>query len=85
MMKKLLTAGLCLIMILSLFGCSGGTAGSGDEAQNSAANESQENEEPKTSGLKIAYSIGYVGNAWRSQLVSSLEEAAEEYMADGTK
>ncbi|SCI40856.1 D-ribose transporter subunit RbsB [uncultured Blautia sp.] len=84
MMKKLLTIGLCLIMILSLFGCSGGTTGSQDDSQDTSTDESQEKEEPKTSGLKIAYSIGYVGNAWRSQLVSSLEEAAEEYKADGT-
>ena len=35
-------------------------------------------------GLKIAYSVGYTGNAWRSQLVSSLQAAADVYLADGT-
>lgn len=84
-MKRLFAICLSLIMLLSLFGCGGTSKDSEEDAESTSAEESQgEKEQGKASGLKIAYSIGYVGNAWRSQLVSSLEEAAEEYMADGT-
>lgn len=74
-MKKILSIVLCLIMVLSLAACGG---------EKAPVEENNEGGETKTSGFKIGYSIGYVGNAWRSQLVSALEEVAEEYKADGT-
>ena len=74
-MKKILSIVLCLIMVLSLAACGG---------EKAPVEENNEGRETKTSGFKIGYSIGYVGNAWRSQLVSALEEVAEEYKADGT-
>ena len=73
-MKKILSIVLCLIMVLSLAACGG---------EKAPVEENNEGGETKTSGFKIGYSIGYVGNAWRSQLVSALEEVAEEYKADG--
>ncbi len=85
-MKRLLCIVLCVLMVLSLAAC-GGESGSDAKAPDTgeaAPAQGGGEKETKTGGLKIAYSIGYVGNAWRSQLVSSLEEAAEAYKADGT-
>lgn len=89
-MKKIWSVLLCLSMILALAACGNGKPA--EEANNPPPQTGQTEEPaqsdganaPKTSGLKIAYSVGYVGNAWRSQHVASLEEAAEAYKADGT-
>lgn len=89
-MKKALCALLSLVMLLSLTACGGDTAStststsSSTESSSSTASTEQATSSEEVSGLKIAYSVGYVGNAWRSQLVSSLEEAADAYLADGT-
>jgi len=94
MMKKTLAVIMCLAMILAVFaGCSGNTVApepaskdsSAPESVQSAGSESETAQpEVKQGGLRVAYSVGYVGNAWRSQLVSSLEEAAQDYIDDGT-
>ncbi|MCI8329828.1 MAG: substrate-binding domain-containing protein [Oscillibacter sp.] len=88
-MKKIWSVLLCLTMILSLAACGNGksTEGTNNPPQTDQSGEPAQSDDanaPKTSGLKIAYSVGYVGNAWRSQHVASLEEAAEAYKADGT-
>lgn len=84
-MKKFLSILICLVMVLSLAACGGTekeTTTTPDDSQ--ADSSTEQTPEAKTSGLKIAYSVGYVGNAWRSQHVAVLEEAAEAYKADGT-
>ena len=97
MTRKIISILLCLTMIVALAtACSSGGQPAASQAPSAAPSAApatdagtaptdapQESEAPKT-GFKIAYSVGYVGNAWRSQLVSSLEEAVEEYKADGT-
>ena len=83
-MKRFFSILLCLALFSTLVACDGGTDDSVVDSQGSEQSDQSGDTEAKTSGLKIAYSVGYVGNAWRSQHVASLEEAAEAYMADGT-
>jgi ribose transport system substrate-binding protein len=84
MMKRFFSILLCLALFSTLVACGGGTDDDAAESQGIEQSEQSGDTEAKTSGLKIAYSVGYVGNAWRSQHVASLEEAAEAYKADGT-
>ena len=83
-MKRFFSILLCLALFSTLVACGGGTDDDAAESQGIEQSEQSGDTEAKTSGLKIAYSVGYVGNAWRSQHVASLEEAAEAYKADGT-
>lgn len=92
MKKKIMSLVLCAVMLSSILtGC--GTAKDepavqpaeentvSDDKTDLAAEESTG--EPRK-GLKVAYSVGFTGNAWRSQHVASLQEAADTYLADGT-
>ena len=76
-MKRFFSILLCLALFSTLVACGGGTDDDAAESQGIEQSEQSGDTEAKTSGLKIAYSVGYVGNAWRSQHVASLEEAAE--------
>jgi ribose transport system substrate-binding protein len=92
MKKRMIATLLSLILLLSLVAACGNkepetstdsNATTEVEEENDDNAEAQETQELKK-GLKIAYSVGYTGNAWRSQLVASLQAAADEYIADGT-
>ena len=76
-MKRFFSILLCLALFSTLVACGGGTDDDAAESQGIEQSEQSGDTEAKTSGLKIAYSVGYVGNAWRSQHVASLEEAAD--------
>ncbi len=93
-MRKVLPLLLCVVMLVSVFAACGSkepvtespsqqVSTSQAAPETSASTESQAPVELKK-GLKVAYSVGYTGNAWRSQHVASLQEAADAYLADGT-
>ena len=94
-MKKFLSLALCAIMLLSIMSaCNSPNYGDGnlpsnsgtsaDDAPTNSGNNSGSITNDAVKGLKVAYSVGFTGNAWRSQHVASLQEAADAYLADGT-
>lgn len=95
-MKKILAVVLASVMALSLVACASAPAETAAPAAAPAATQAaaaapaateaakEEVAEAPQGGFKIAYSVGYVGNAWRSSLVDSLQKVADDYMADGT-
>lgn len=99
-MKKIVALTLSVLTLVVFFAACAQqpaqTSPSPDAAtsESAPANEPAKPEEPAKDdtkpavelkkGLKVAYSVGYTGNAWRSQHVASLQEAADAYLADGT-
>lgn len=92
MKKRIVSALLCLILLMSLVLMACGKDEAPEQTANESTTEETTTEETASTdgtkelkkGLKVAYSVGYTGNAWRSQHVSSLQEAADVYLADGT-